>query len=57
METLFRLLVAALEVFNWYGLQHACYNRKNECSHLPDRIANEQDLFSRVITGDESWIF
>ena len=25
METLVTLLVAALEVFNWYGLQHVCY--------------------------------
>jgi hypothetical protein len=28
MEILFPLLVAALEVFNWYGLQHVRYNRK-----------------------------
>jgi hypothetical protein len=47
METLFPLLIAALEVFNWYGLHHVCYN-------LLDRMANEQDFFSRVITGDES---
>ena len=57
METLFPLLVAALEVFNWYGVQHVCYNRKNKCFDLLDRIANEQDFFSHVITGDESWIF
>jgi hypothetical protein len=25
METLFPLLLAALEVFNRYGLQHICY--------------------------------
>ena len=25
METLFPLLVAALEVFNWYGLHHVGY--------------------------------
>jgi hypothetical protein len=57
METLFPLLLAALEVFNWYGLQHVRYNRKNNCFDLLDRIANEQDFFSQVITGDESWIF
>ena len=57
METLFPLLVAALEVFNWYGLQHVCYNRKNKCFELLDRIANEQGFFSSVITEDESWIF
>ena len=56
-ETLFPLLVAVLEVFNWYGLQDVCYNRENKCFDLLDRIANEQDFFSRVITGDESWIF
>ena len=50
METLFPLLVAVLEVFNWYGLQHVCYE-KNKCFNLLDRIVNEQDLFSRVITG------
>ena len=50
------LLVAALEVFNRYGLQHVPYNR-NKCFDLLDRIANEQDFFSCVITGDESWIF
>ena len=55
METLFPLLVAALEV-NWYGLQHVCYNRKNKCFDL-DRITNEEDFFIRVITGDELWIF
>ena len=57
METLLPLLVAALEVFNWYGLQHVRYTRKTKCFDLLDRIANEQDFFSRVITGDESWIF
>ena len=51
-ETLFPLLVAALEVYNWYDLQHVCYNRKNKCFDLLDRIANEQGFFSRVITGD-----
>ena len=30
METLFPLLVAALEVCNWYGLQQLCYNRKKQ---------------------------
>jgi hypothetical protein len=57
METLFPLLVSALEFFNWYGLQHVYYNRKNKCFDLIDRIANEQDFVSRVITGDESRIF
>ena len=57
METLFPLLVATLEVFNRYGLQHVCYIKKNKCFNLHDRIANEQDFFIRVITGDESWIF
>jgi hypothetical protein len=28
METLFPLLLAALEVFKWYGLQHVHYNKK-----------------------------
>ena len=56
MDT-FPLFVAALEVFNWYGLQHVCYNRKNKYFDVLDRIANEQDFFSRVITGDESGIF
>ena len=27
------------------------------CFDLLDRIAKEEDFFSRVITGDESWIF
>ena len=49
METLLPLLVAALEVFIWYGLQDVCYNRKNKCFDLLDRIANEQDFFSHVI--------
>jgi hypothetical protein len=57
METLFPLLVAALEVFNWYGLQHVCCNRKKQVFDLLDRFANEQSFFIRVITGDESWIF
>ena len=30
---------------------------KKTCFDLLDRIADEQDFFSRVITGDESWIF
>jgi hypothetical protein len=49
-------LVAVLEVFNRYGLQHVCYTRTNKCFDLLDRIANEQDFFSRVITGDESFL-
>ena len=57
MEMLFPLLVATLEVFNRYGLQHVSYYRKNICFDLLDIIVNEQDFFSRVITGDESWIF
>ena len=48
METLFLFLVAALGVFNWYELQ---------CFVLLDRIINEQDSFSRVITRHKSWIF
>jgi len=56
METLFRLLIVASEVFNWYGLQHVCYNKKTVIYFL-DKIANEQDFFSRVIIGDESLIF
>ena len=42
---MFPLLVAALEVFNEYGLQHIRYTLL------------EQDFFSRVITDDESRIF
>ena len=57
METLFPLLVVALEVFNRYGLQHVSYNRKNKCFDIFGGIVNEQDFFSCVITGDESWIF
>ena len=30
---------------------------ENKCFDLLDRIVNEQDFFSRVITGDESWMF
>lgn len=30
--------------------------KQNKCLDL-DRIANEQDFFSRVFTGDKSWIF
>ena len=46
IEALVPLLVAALEVFNWYDLEHVCYNKKNKCFDLLDRIANEQDFFS-----------
>ena len=56
MDILFPLLVAALQVFNWYGLQDVYYNPKSKCFDLLDRIANVQDFFSHVIT-DESWIF
>ena len=42
------VLVAALEVLNWYVLQHVCYYPK-KCFNLLNRIANEQDFFSRVI--------
>ena len=31
--------------------------KRNKCFDLLDRIANEQDFFSRVITDDESWVF
>ena len=34
METWFPLLVAALEVFNWHGVQHICYNRKKKKVYL-----------------------
>ena len=57
IEMLFPLLVAALEIFNWYGLQHVRYNKKNKRLDLLVKIANEQDCFSSVITGEESWIF
>jgi hypothetical protein len=56
MEAFFSLLVAAMEVFNRYGLQHVCYTLLDVCFDL-DRIVNEHDFFSSVITGDESWIF
>lgn len=32
-------------------------NRKNVCVDLLERIANDQEFFNCVITGDESWIF
>ena len=31
--------------------------KKSKLLYLLDRIANEQDFFSRVITGDETWTF
>ena len=43
MET-FPLLIAVLEVFNWYGLQHVRYTLLDV-------------FFSHVITGDESDFF
>jgi len=51
METLFPPLVAALKVFS----MSVIIEKKKFDLH--DRIANEKDFFSRVITGDESWIF
>jgi hypothetical protein len=40
-------------------MSSAChYNRKkNKSFDFLERIANEEDFFSCVITGDESWIF
>src|SRR6187551_2359503 len=32
-------------------------NRKNVCVDLLERIANDQEFFNCVITGNESWIF
>ena len=54
MATLFPLLVAAQEVFNRYDLQQVVTIEKKNYFYPLDRIANEQDFFSRVITGDES---
>ena len=31
-------------------------NRRNVCLDLLDRLEREPEFFSRVITGDESWI-
>jgi len=31
--------------------------RRDVCLHLLDRLEREPEFFSRVITGDESWIF
>jgi len=31
-------------------------NRRDVCLDLLDRLEREPELFSRVITGDESWI-
>ena len=31
-------------------------NRRDVCLNLLDRLEKEPELFSRVITGDESWI-
>ena len=31
-------------------------NRRDVCLYLPDRLEREPEFFSRVITGDESWI-
>ena len=44
---------------SWWNTGCTFYfvDKKNKCFDLLDRIANEQDFFSRVITGDESWIF
>jgi hypothetical protein len=54
METFVQILIAAMEVFNWYGLQHVRYNKKIKCFELLDRIAYGQDSFIRVITSEES---
>ena len=32
-------------------------NRREVCLDLLDRLQRETEIFSRVITGDEKWIF